>query len=217
MGTSSKNASLKVRTQAKFAPSTLANATHVFASPPGAPLPAQTHSEVAFIGRSNVGKSSLINGLLGRKNLARTSNTPGATRAIHFYDVGGVFTLVDLPGYGYAKISKTDSEALADHVRAYLQERSSLKVVCVLVDMRHGLKDSDQAMIEELAQNGLPCYIVLTKADKLKAKQQQAAWEHITTQTQALVGPLTDPIMTAAEKNIGMDTLQSHLCGQLNL
>lgn len=194
-----------------------AEARHVFASPPGAPLPDENQPEIAFIGRSNVGKSSLINGLLGRRGLARTSNTPGATRAVHFYDIGGVFTLVDLPGYGYAKLSKADSAAIAEHVSHYLRHRSSLKAVCVLVDMRHGLKDSDRAMIDELAQNGLPCYIALTKADKLKPKQQKPALARATADADALLGPVAPPVMTSAAKGTGLDALRQLLYSAMNI
>ena len=194
-----------------------AEAQHVFASPPGAPLPPETMPEVAFIGRSNVGKSSLINALLNRKRLARTSNTPGATRAVHFYDIGNLFYVVDLPGYGYAKLSKEASADIAEHVSAYLRSRGSLKAVCVLVDMRHGFKDSDLAMIEELAQNGLPCYVVITKADKLKPKQQNPALRHINAQAEGIFGPVTAPFMTSAEKGEGIEALQAALYNALNL
>lgn len=192
-------------------------AQHVYAAPPGAPLPPETTPEVAFIGRSNVGKSSLINGLLGRRNLARTSNTPGATRALHFYDIGGLFTLVDLPGYGYAKLSKTDSAAIAEHVSGYLNQRGVLKVVCVLVDMRHGLKDSDRAMIDELARNGLPCLVALTKADKLKPRQQTPAFNAISAEVNSLFGPVAPAIMTSAEKNTGLEELRQLVYNTLNL
>ena len=194
-----------------------AEAEHVFASPPGAPLPPETMPEVAFIGRSNVGKSSLINALLNRKKLARTSNTPGATRAVHFYDIGSLFYVVDLPGYGYAKLSKQASAEIAEHVSAYLRCRGSLKAVCVLVDMRHGFKASDHAMIEELAQNGLPCYVVLTKADKLKAKQRRPALKHIMAEAENIFGPVTEPLMTSAEKGDGIEELQTILYKALNI
>ena len=195
----------------------LAHAEHVFASPPGAPLPEETHPEIAFIGRSNVGKSSLINALLGRKNLARTSNTPGATRAIHFYDIGRVFTLIDLPGYGYAKMSKENSAAIAQHISIYLSQRACLRAVCVLVDMRHGLKESDREMIKDLAENGLPCYVVLTKADKLKPKQQKPAGARINEEVSALLGPMRAPVITASEKNIGIEELRQILYDDINL
>lgn len=184
-------------------------AEHVFASAPGAPLPQETFPEVAFIGRSNVGKSSIINGLLRRKKLARTSNTPGATRAIHFYNITDTFYVVDLPGYGYAKLSKEISAQLATHVSGYFQYRGTLKVVCVLIDMRHGLKPVDFEMFETLAQSGIPSIAVLTKADKLKPPQQKAAFKKCAAQMESVLGPIAPPVLTSAEKGFGLADLRN--------
>lgn len=181
---------------------------HVFASPPGAPLPESALPEVAFIGRSNVGKSSLINALIHQKKLARTSKTPGATKNIHFYNLADTLMVVDLPGYGYAKMSKTESAEIAQHVTSFLANRPQLKVVCVLVDSRHGFKQSDRDMVEQLAQFGLPSIVVLTKSDKLKEKQLQPVARHVATDMETLTGPLHEALFTSSEKGFGMEKLR---------
>lgn len=129
-------------------------------------LPPPVLPEVAFVGRSNVGKSSLINALTYRKKLARTSNTPGRTQQINFFDLGGRLMLVDLPGYGYAKVSRSDTEAWGQLIDAYLADRPNLLRVCVLIDSRHGIKDSDLQMVGMLDNYHMPAQLVLTKTDK---------------------------------------------------
>ena len=124
--------------------------------------------EVAFAGRSNVGKSSLLNALAGRKTLARTSHTPGRTRQINFFDLGGRLMLVDLPGYGYARAAKTDIKRWTGLTRGYLKGRAQLRRVCLLIDARHGLKDNDRDVMRELDQAAVSYQVVLTKTDKLK-------------------------------------------------
>ncbi|MGF1594337.1 MAG: ribosome biogenesis GTP-binding protein YihA/YsxC [Kiloniellaceae bacterium] len=131
-------------------------------------LPALGGSEVAFAGRSNVGKSSLLNSLTGRKTLARTSNTPGRTRLLNFFGLGGRLILVDLPGFGYARASKTDIARWTQLTRGYLKGRPQLRRVCLLVDARHGLKGSDRQVMDELDTAAVSYQIVLTKADKVK-------------------------------------------------
>jgi GTP-binding protein len=131
-------------------------------------LPPTDYPEVAFAGRSNVGKSSLVNALTGRKTLARTSNTPGRTQELNYFLLSETLYLVDLPGYGYAKVSKTQKAAWTDLVFAYLQGRPNLKRVMVLVDARHGLKDSDREVMEMLDVAAVSYQVVLTKCDKLK-------------------------------------------------
>ncbi len=134
-----------------------------------AALPPERLPEVAFLGRSNVGKSSLLNALTGRKALARISRTPGRTRQINFFDLGGRLMLVDLPGYGYAAASKRERDDWADSIGFYLGRRSCLKHALVLIDARHGLKDSDRAAFTLLAANAIPGLAVLTKSDQLSA------------------------------------------------
>ena len=129
---------------------------------PDAKLP-----EVAFAGRSNVGKSSLINKLVRRKKLARVSNTPGRTREINFFDVNGKFVLADLPGYGYAKVSKEAKAAWRPLIEGYLRRSPALRGVVLLLDARRTPSDDDLQMLEFLAQVGTPTIIVATKVDKL--------------------------------------------------
>lgn len=124
--------------------------------------------EVAFAGRSNVGKSSLINRLVNRKKLARVSNTPGRTREINFFDVNGEFVLADLPGYGYARISKEQRAAWRPLIEGYLLGSPALKGVVQLLDVRHRPSDEDLQMLDFLAHAGTPTIVVATKLDKLR-------------------------------------------------
>lgn len=131
-------------------------------------LPAMGGSEIAFAGRSNVGKSSLINALTGRNGLARTSNTPGRTQELVFFSGGDALTLVDMPGYGYAAAAKTKIAAWTSLIRAYLRGRSNLARVYVLVDARHGLKAVDEEVFTVLDESAVSYQVVLTKADQVK-------------------------------------------------
>lgn len=131
-------------------------------------LPADELPEVAFAGRSNVGKSSLVNALTGRKTLARTSDTPGRTQQLNFFSLGGRLMLVDLPGYGYASAPKHLVKQWTRLIQDYLRGRPSLRRVLVLVDGRHGLKETDREVMELLDKAAVSYQIVLTKADKVK-------------------------------------------------
>ena len=124
--------------------------------------------EVAFVGRSNVGKSSLLNALVRRKKFARVSNTPGRTREINFFKVNDTFVLVDLPGYGYAKVSKEKRNAWRPMIESYLLGTSELRGIVLLLDVRRDPSDDDRAMVDFLADVGVPVIVVVTKADKLK-------------------------------------------------
>jgi GTP-binding protein len=131
-------------------------------------LPAVGLPEVAFAGRSNVGKSSLVNALTGRRTLARVSSKPGHTRQINFFDLGKRLFLVDLPGYGFAQVSKSMKETWQDLTSAYLRGRPTLKRVCLLIDSRHGVKEADRETMRNLDSAAVSYQLVLTKTDRLK-------------------------------------------------
>ncbi len=130
--------------------------------------------EIALAGRSNVGKSSLINSLINRKNLARTSSKPGKTRTINFYNIDDKFRLVDLPGYGYAAVSKSEKDKWADIINTYLASRENLKEVVLLVDIRHEPTNEDLMMYNWIIEMGFEGYVIATKLDKIgKSRLQQ--------------------------------------------
>jgi GTP-binding protein len=134
-------------------------------------LPPMRGVEIAFAGRSNVGKSSLINALTGRTALARTSHTPGRTQELIFFGAGGELNLVDMPGYGYAEAPKAKVKAWTELIHAYLAGRANLARVYVLIDARHGIKTADAPVFETLDEAAVSYQIVLTKADAIKAKE----------------------------------------------
>jgi GTP-binding protein len=131
-------------------------------------LPPMGPLEIAFAGRSNVGKSSLVNALTGRKTLARTSHTPGRTQELNFFDLGGRLRIVDMPGYGFAAAAKSKVDAWTETVSAYLRGRTALGRVYVLIDSRHGIKPNDAAVLEDLDRHAVSYQVVLTKIDELK-------------------------------------------------
>lgn len=137
-------------------------------------LPDATLAEIAFAGRSNVGKSSLLNALTGRNGLARTSNTPGRTRELNFFDLGARLRLVDLPGYGYARAGRAEVNAWTGLTRDYLRGRPNLRRVLLLIDSRHGIKPVDEETMAILDTSAVPYQIVLTKADKIKPTELTA-------------------------------------------
>ena len=151
-------------------------------------LPADSLPEIVFSGRSNVGKSTLINTLLRRKNLARTSATPGKTATINFYKLD-TMRFVDLPGYGYAKVAKDEKRKWGELIEGYFAEERDLRLVIQLCDMRHNPTADDRQMIEFMAENGLPFLVVLTKADKLNKTERAArlaAYEAIFAEFEGL-------------------------------
>lgn len=136
-------------------------------------LPDTGKPEVAFAGKSNVGKSSLINGLMNRKSLARTSAQPGKTQTINFYNINDAMYLVDLPGYGYAKVSQSEKEKWGKMIERYLHTSKNLKAVFLLIDIRHEPSSNDVMMYEWILNNGYEPVIIATKADKIKRSQLQ--------------------------------------------
>jgi len=137
--------------------------------------PADSGAEIAFAGRSNAGKSSALNSITGQRNLARTSKTPGRTQQINFFDLGDNRRLVDLPGYGYARVPRAMKDEWQRNLAQYLRVRQSLRGLVLLMDCRNPLTEYDQSMLEWCAEAGLPVHILLTKADKLKRGPASAA------------------------------------------
>jgi GTP-binding protein len=179
-------------------------------------LPEPALPEIAFAGRSNVGKSSLLNALTNRKTLARTSNTPGRTRELNFFDLAGRLMLVDLPGYGYARAPKTEIARWNTTLRDYLRGRPNLQRACLLVDSRHGIKDVDREMMTMLNASAVVYRVVLTKADKPKSAEIARLIEAVTTEMSNHPAALPEPIVTSARKGIGIDELQADLATLAN-
>ncbi len=177
-------------------------------------LPAADGLEIAFAGRSNVGKSSLINALAGNSGLARTSNTPGRTRELNFFmpEAGGL-TLVDMPGYGYARASKAESAAWNRLVFDYLRGRPNLRRVYVLVDGRHGLKPNDLETLDLLDRAAVSYQVVLTKADKPKPAELAAVIAAVRAGLAKRPAAHPEILVTSAEKGDGLDLLRAEIAG----
>lgn len=171
-----------------------------------AQLTPSTAPEVAFSGRSNVGKSSLLNKLFNRKGLAKVSQTPGKTATINFFDGDGV-TFVDLPGYGYAKVSKSEKERWSELIEGYFNQDRDLALVVSLVDIRHAASALDEGMVGFLREVGLPFAVALTKADKLSRQQQMKQRSAIMQQ----LGLASDVpvVVCSSEKGTGIDELRA--------
>jgi GTP-binding protein len=176
-------------------------------------LPAPDLPEVCFAGRSNVGKSSLINALTNQNGLARASNTPGRTRELNYFNLSDRIRLVDLPGYGYAKASKTDIEVWTKLTRQFLRGRAPLRRVFTLIDSRRGIKDPDIEIMEMLDEAAVPYQIVLTKIDKLK--KGELATVEAETRAKLARRPAAHPeiIITSSEKKTGIDLLRAEIAG----
>jgi len=179
-------------------------------------LPPPALAEVAFAGRSNVGKSSLMNMLLARKNLVRTSNTPGCTRQINVFSArltdGLALHFVDLPGYGYAKVSKTEARGWGPMLEGYLRQRQTLRAVCVLVDVRRGVEQEERDLIEFLdqpskVQRAVPAQVIVvaTKLDKLPVSQQKPALAAVARESGLVV------VGTSAETGAGREEIWARL------
>jgi len=182
------------------------------AANPGA-LPPETLPEIAFIGRSNVGKSSLVNALTGRRMLARTSHTPGRTQQINFFDLGGRLMLVDLPGYGYAAVSKTAVRGWTALVEHYLTRRASLRRACLLIDARRGITDIDRPTLALCDNAALSYQIVLTKTDELRQTELAETAATVSAELKRRRAAHPEIHLTSAEKRRGVAALRAALAG----
>jgi GTP-binding protein len=174
-------------------------------------LPAPALPEVAFAGRSNVGKSSLLNALVGRDGLARVSNTPGRTQQINFFALGERLMLVDLPGYGYAAAPATLVEAWTALSERFLRGRASLRRVLLLIDSRRGLMKSDRAMLEGLDERAVSHLLVLTKADALKPAALATLEAALGAETRRHVAAFPEVMATSARSGLGLPEVRAHL------
>ena len=163
-------------------------------------LPQTGRLEVAFAGKSNVGKSSLINGLMNRKALARTSSEPGKTQTINFYNVNDVMYLVDLPGYGFARVSKEESARWGRMIEKYLHTSQDLKAVFLLVDIRHAPGANDKMMYQWIVDSGFKPIIIATKLDKIKRSQVQKQLKLIRTTLEGLPDTLMIPFSSQTKQ-----------------
>ena len=165
--------------------------------------------EVAFVGRSNVGKSSLLNALTGQSKLARTSKTPGRTQQFNFFNLADRFMLVDMPGYGYASVGKQLEKMWAELADEYFKTREQLRRLFVLIDSRHGLKDSDRMLMDWLNRLAVPYQIVLTKIDKIKPADMAAIEAAVTEELKKNAAASPDILLTSAETKDGVDALRA--------
>ncbi len=176
-------------------------------------LPPVRGVEIAFAGRSNAGKSSLINALTGVNGLARASNTPGRTRELNFFDVNGRLTLVDMPGYGFAKAPKSEVKAWQSVLRAYLRGRPGLTRAFVLVDARHGILKADEEMFELLDESAVTYQVVLTKIDKIKPAEQTAVHLKVTSALAKHPAAFPGVHSTSSETGAGIPELRAEIAG----
>ena len=176
-------------------------------------LPADDRIEICFAGRSNVGKSTLINTLTGRKALARTSNTPGRTQEINFFTAADSHYLVDVPGYGYANAPLPVVEKWQRLLKKYLSGRRSLRRAFVLIDARHGVKSVDEEILSLLDSAAVTFQCVLTKADKIKTHEQEALLQQVRGALSKHPAAYPELILTSSEKGMGVETLRATIAG----
>ena len=189
------------------------NAVYVKSSATISQCPEHQRPEYAFIGRSNVGKSSLINMLTGNKKLAKTSATPGKTLLINHFEINGDWYLVDLPGYGFAKRSKTERTKLEQMISGYILQRESLANLFVLIDSRHEPQQIDLEFMQWLGESGVPFSIVFTKADKLSKQALNKSIDAYLTRLTEDWEPLPPHFITSAETRQGRDELLNYIEG----
>lgn len=171
-------------------------------------LPIDGLPEIAFVGRSNVGKSSLINALVCQKGLARASNTPGRTQELNFFNLNTCCHIVDLPGYGYAAAPRKTVQAWTRLIHAYLRGRVQLKRVFLLIDARHGIKTVDENIMKMLDSAAVTYQLVLTKADKISPLQAEKILKQTESQGRMHVACYPDVLLTSSVKNTGMDAVR---------
>ncbi|MEM9710519.1 MAG: ribosome biogenesis GTP-binding protein YihA/YsxC [Pseudomonadota bacterium] len=176
-------------------------------------LPPADRIEVTFAGRSNVGKSTLINALTGRKSLARASNTPGRTQEINYFTLGADHYLVDLPGYGFAEAPVDVVERWQRLLKAYLRGRATLRRAFVLIDARHGIKKVDNEIMDLLDKAAVTFQVVLTKADKPRGKALDGVLTQVRAGLQAHPAAFPELIVTSSETKSGIDTLRAVIAG----
>jgi GTP-binding protein len=176
-------------------------------------LPPATRPEIAFAGRSNVGKSSLVNALTGRRTLARVSAKPGHTRQVNFFDLAQRLLLVDLPGYGFAQVSRSMKETWQDLASAYLRGRPTLVRVCLLIDSRHGVKESDRETMRNLDSAAVSYQLVLTKTDQLKAADVPRAVAAAEAVARKHGAAHPEVLPTSSETGFGIAELRAEILG----
>jgi GTP-binding protein len=176
-----------------------------------AALPPDALPEIAFAGRSNVGKSSLVNALTGRTTLARTSHTPGRTQQLNFFDLGRRLMLVDMPGYGFAEASKGEIARWIRLVRVYLRGRASLRRTLLLIDARHGLKETDRPWLEMFDEAAVSYQVVLTKADKVKPPELARGLDELAAELARHVAAHPEVVVTSAHEARGIAELRAAL------
>ena len=191
------------------------SAEHMGAAAAVSGFPAPGAPEVAFLGRSNVGKSSLLNGLVQRRSLARISSTPGKTRLLHWYRVtrgSGELWLVDLPGYGYAKVARKERRRWQGVVESYLGGRETLRLAVLLQDLRRDISDDETLLLDWLDERDVPALVALTKCDKLKPMRRAARIREVRRQ---LGLPKARVIPTSAEKSLGIPEIWESIAAHL--
>lgn len=179
-------------------------------------LPPPRGLEIAFAGRSNVGKSSLINALTGRNALARTSHTPGRTQELNFFDVSGVFSLVDMPGYGFAAVGKEKVSAWTGLIHHYLRGRVELARVFLLIDARHGIKKTDEPILDVLGKSAVAYQVILTKADELSKAESEKRMAEVGAITRKHAAAHPKIILTSSKKGEGIAEVRASVASLLH-